>query len=206
MKKYLFLLIPGLMLMLQSNAHVNILSPLGGEIYYPGDTVNIQWEVVVPHNTLDWDLLFSGDGGVIWDTVQADIPLATLNFQWIVPATATSQGRIRIVQDNVSTDYDDSSGDFSIILITGIRREQTLSKAKVYPNPFSETAIIKLANPMNESRSLNIYNTCGQLVRCIDAINNEKIVFEKGDLWRGNYFYHIESSGQIRASGRLVIL
>ena len=78
-------------------------------------TVEIEWFPTVPHNTENWDLLISSDGGITWDTLEANIHVDTLTFSWLVPSSASSETRIRVIQDNVGTDYDDQSDNFSIV-------------------------------------------------------------------------------------------
>lgn len=95
MKTRLILLLSGLFLILQANAHVNLINPIGGEVFYAGETVNIQWEIVISHDTENWDLFFSGDGGNTWLPIKLNISIDTLNYHWIVPDTPTSQGQYR---------------------------------------------------------------------------------------------------------------
>jgi hypothetical protein len=109
MKKSAFLLLLGVSVMFQLRGHVDMINPMGGETYHPGDEVKVEWEETQSHNTLNWDLLFSMDGGLSWDTVKADITLESHSYQWTVPETTTVQGQIRIVQDNVNDDYKGTS-------------------------------------------------------------------------------------------------
>jgi|GEM_PF-756745 len=95
--------------------HVALDYPVGGETYIQGQTVTIQWHIVAFHQQLNWDLYFSSDGGDNWQPIQLDIPVDSLSYTWLVPAVVTSQGRIKIFQDNVEHDYLDVSGDFSIV-------------------------------------------------------------------------------------------
>jgi hypothetical protein len=95
--------------------HVALDYPVGGETYIQGQAVTIQWHIVAFHMQLNWDLYFSSDGGDTWEPIQLDIPVDTLHYTWIVPAVVTSQGRIKIFQDNVEHDYLDVSGDFNIV-------------------------------------------------------------------------------------------
>ena len=97
-----------------ANAHVILDYPVGGETFTAGDTVNIQWHIQIQHNLQNWDLTFSPDGGITWQVIQLDLDPSVLNYQWIVPRVSTQQGRIRIYMDNVGTDYQDESGDFTI--------------------------------------------------------------------------------------------
>ena len=97
------------------HAHVELIFPQGGESFIANSTIEIEWFPSVEHNTENWDLLISTDGGVTWDTLQANIHVNTLTYSWLVPSNASSQTRIRVIQDNVGTDYDDQSLNFSIV-------------------------------------------------------------------------------------------
>jgi hypothetical protein len=97
-------------------AHVALIAPNGGEILVVGSTFTIQWQVVVPHNTLNWDLEYSisGPSGP-WLPIAIDLPVALTSYQWTVPNTPSTQVRVRVTQDNSGTDYDDiSASDLTI--------------------------------------------------------------------------------------------
>jgi hypothetical protein len=100
------------------SAHVALDYPLGGETFVVGQTITIEWHIVAHHNTLNWDLFFSPDGGLTWETIQLDIPTSQLSYEWEVPNAPTSQGRVRVFQDNEETNYLDNSMDFVIVLNT----------------------------------------------------------------------------------------
>ena len=46
-----------------SKAHVALDYPQGGETFIVGQTIVIEWHIVAPHITLNWDLFLSVDGG-----------------------------------------------------------------------------------------------------------------------------------------------
>ncbi|MGB3079885.1 MAG: hypothetical protein WBB31_12450, partial [Saprospiraceae bacterium] len=96
------------------SAHVKLDNPLGGETYTTGTMVNIQWHVTIAHNTLNWILYYSPDGGGNWETIESNIPPGQLSYMWQVPTGVTTQGRIRVFQNNSSTDYQDESMNFTI--------------------------------------------------------------------------------------------
>ncbi|MGB3078599.1 MAG: T9SS type A sorting domain-containing protein [Saprospiraceae bacterium] len=96
-------------------AHVALDYPHGGETFIEGQTVTIEWHIIAPHVTLNWDLYFSSDGGENWQPIQLDIPLDSLSYTWHVPSVATLQGRVRIIQDNQGQDYLAISMDFTIV-------------------------------------------------------------------------------------------
>ncbi|MBL0006865.1 MAG: T9SS type A sorting domain-containing protein [Saprospiraceae bacterium] len=97
-----------------SKAHVALDYPQGGETFIVGQTIVIEWHIVAPHITLNWDLFFSVDGGETWDTLQMDIPTSQLSYEWEVPDSITTQARIQVFQDNEGQNYLDNSMDFTI--------------------------------------------------------------------------------------------
>ena len=113
MKNYLTLILL-FALGLQAHGHVELIRPQGGEVFTVGEEVQVEWKVIIPHDSQNWDLLFSPDGGQSWEAIQTDISIDVLTYNWTVPDVATSQGRIQIVQDNSSMDYADISEDFTI--------------------------------------------------------------------------------------------
>lgn len=115
--KKLFVILAVVILVNFANAHVALDYPVGGETFTAGDTVNIQWHIQIQHNIINWDLYFSPDGGLTWQVIQLDIDPSVLNYLWIVPRLETQQARIRIYMDNVGTDYQDESGNFTIQVI-----------------------------------------------------------------------------------------
>ena len=124
-RSYLILLCVGAVAA-QLSAHVDLDYPSGGEVFSAGGTVIIQWTEAVPHDTENWDLFYSSDGGTTWDTVMIDVPYAFLNHNWSVPSKSTNQGMIRVRQDNPGRDYESTSGAFSIqtllpVEMTGFR-------------------------------------------------------------------------------------
>jgi len=121
MKSLKTAIIPLVMLMAlgsAARAHVSLDYPVGGETFNQGDTVNVQWHILIPHDLQNWDLYFSDDGGATWQVIELDLPPSQFNYLWVVPGIATTQGRIKIYMDNSGTDYEDESGDFTITLVT----------------------------------------------------------------------------------------
>ncbi len=106
----LILLVTGIQLF----GHVELIRPQGGETFTVGEEVLIEWNVLIAHDTQNWDLLFSPDGGQNWEPIASDLSPGALSYSWTVPDVITSQGRIQVIQDNAGADYNDISGDFSI--------------------------------------------------------------------------------------------
>ena len=186
-------------------AHVNLLNPKGGEIYLHGQIVNIEWMEVLNHNSQNWDILFSSDGGVTWDTVKSDIPISTMNYSWEIPNVITQTGRIKVVQDNVEVDYDDVSEDFTITSVTDVEDQLEVIKVNIFPNPITEFSIIEFENPESHSLTFTLYNSRGQLIRTLKEIKTNRIRLDLIDLSKGIYFYQLNSSKEFYASGNFIV-
>jgi len=185
--------------------HVDLTNPKGGEVYHTGESVNVSWVEVQAHTTLNWDLLFSTDGGLTWDTVKANIPVEAVSYQWIVPAISTVKGKIKIVQDNVNVDYEGTSQNFSILTTTGIRNPINLIQMNMYPNPLIDYASIEFENPLQMNHTLTIYDTQGKMVRSIHNITSDRVRIERKNLTAGLYFIRLRDEHEIRAMGKLLI-
>jgi len=115
--KKIFTTLAIIILVGSAKAHVGLDFPVGGETFTAGENVNIQWHIEIQHTLKNWDLFYSTDGGVTWEIIQLDLDPSILNYVWKVPRVATQQARIRIYMDNVATDYEDVSGNFTIEVI-----------------------------------------------------------------------------------------
>ena len=91
-------------------------SPDGGEIFTPGEQVNIQWITDDNIQVTEADLLLSTDGGLTFPVTVAEGISDTGNYTWTIPDLYSSQARIRIVAHDAdnNTGYDDSDSDFTI--------------------------------------------------------------------------------------------
>jgi hypothetical protein len=205
MKKSTFLLIFGMLAMFQSSAHVDLLNPLGGEIFNAGDTVNIQWQITVNHNIVNWDLFFSSDGGSTWDTIQVDISVGSLSYQWVVPTIATTQGQLKIVMDNLGSNYEGNCENFTVLTTTGIGTPFLESKIKVYPNPLTDFTALAFDNSGHESLTLILFDSKGRLVRTIANITANNVIIKRENLPSGLYFFQLRTNSAIRATGKLII-
>ncbi len=90
---------------------VTVVAPNGGEVLAAGASTNITWTTTGTIANVKID--YSADGGSTWSAVIA----STANdgtHPWTVPATATTQGRIRVADAAVSTTYDISNANFTI--------------------------------------------------------------------------------------------
>ena len=136
-------------------AHVQIDYPVGGETLAAGQLVTVRWHITISHNTLNWDLYYSPDGGTTWETIQLDLPAGQLTYDWVVPEGATAQAEVRVFQDNSSTDYQDESEVFTIQELSSTSNPQSADlNLEVYPNPARE--MINVDFSLNESIPLQL--------------------------------------------------
>lgn len=205
MNKYFLLLLITVAVSYSAKAHVELLSPAGGETFSQGQTITISWKEVIPHNTVNWDLFFSIDGGLNWNVLKADIAPGTLSYQWTIPQILTSEAKIRVVQDNVDSDYSDDSDIFNIDGTTGLETDPESVTWSIYPNPIKDFATLSFENQDNISHTLLLFNTLGHTVKRMDGIIGKQVIIEKGDLPGGLYFFQLSSGSEKIAFGRLVI-
>ncbi len=203
MKRSIVFLLFGLFAVFQSEAHVQLNNPTGGETFNPGDTVTVTWQILITHSTKNWDLFFSSDGGVTWDTIQVDIDKAALSYDWIVPATATNQGKVKIEMDNNGTNYNDISKNFSISANLSVGEKPAIAKINAYPNPLKENAIIVFENAGRDEQTLTIYDTQGRLVQTIENITSNRVTIERDNMKSGLYVFQLRRGNKIIGVGKL---
>lgn len=156
-----------------AGAHVNLLYPQGGEEFEVGEIVTIEWEVLIMHNTLNWDLYFSPNGGESWDVIEMDVPYENLSYEWTVPNSPTDAGMVRVVQDNQGTDYSDQSGTFAISGTTGVDDTKTVF-LNIYPNPATDYLYIQPENSTGKRITVMLWSNAGQLLRSVTAAKSFK--------------------------------
>ena len=106
-------------------AHVQLDYPDGGEVLEAGTTAVIEWQILISHATVGWDLWYSSTGaGGPWIEIATDLPPGNITtgaihtFDWMVPAVESDQVRVRVRQNNTGTDYEDiSDGDLAITVV-----------------------------------------------------------------------------------------
>jgi len=102
-----------------ASAHVEVLSPNGGENLQGLETYQITWKDIIDHGAgVTYEVEFSADNGSNWAQVVNNLPYTggTSSYSWLVPDLDTSQGLIRVTMHvNANTRYKDKSdGNFSV--------------------------------------------------------------------------------------------
>jgi hypothetical protein len=146
-----------------SKAHVGLDYPLGGETFIVGQSIIIQWHVVVPHDTENWDLLLSLDAGVTWDTIILNIPTEVLSYEWVIPDNITSLARVRVIQDNADQNYQDNSMNFSIVSNTAPPLlDAPANDIVIECNPADQEAAVQTW--LDNHGGASVTNYCGELI------------------------------------------
>jgi subtilisin family serine protease len=87
--------------------------------------------------------------------------------------------------------------------------EQQLN-VTVYPNPFTDAAVLEFSNTANENYMLDILDVQGRVVQTYGNITTGRVVIEKKSLTAGIYFYELRNSKITRstagqARGKIVL-
>lgn len=194
------------------SAHVGLDYPRGGESFNVGETVTIQWHVIIAHDQQNWDLFFSSDGGANWTSILSDIPVEQTSYDWTVPDMQTDQGRIKIVMDNNGFDYEDSSTDFviqevSTNLITEGAVTPHFQLKPNYPNPFNSSTVIRYSLTQKSLVDLQIFSLKGKsvnsLIRETQQVGNYQVRWNGLDnngnpVASGVYLLRLQAEGQQR--------
>jgi hypothetical protein len=222
MKKFWFkisVFITFLLTVSSLQAHVVLDHPEGGETFFVGDTVNIKWHIFIEHNQNNWDLYFSPDGGRTWQTIQLDLPVSQLNYQWIIPDILTDNAQIQILMDNVGANYVDISSNFTIAeKVLGVKEQEeypkVLNLVSNFPNPFNPSTTIKYEISQISQVKVVIYDMLGREIRVLDsgikAQGIHSIIWNGVNesnvpIGAGVYFYQIQA-GDIVETKKMVLL
>ena len=202
-----------LLLSSKANAHVALNFPAGGEVFVVGDTLTIEWTLVVPHPQNNWDLFFSPDGGITWEKIKLDIDIPERSYQWVVPQLTIDEGRIRIYMDNVGEGYTGTSENFSIRGVVTVEDEEAFSRSfnlyPNYPNPFNPSTTISFTLSNASRVSLLIYDIHGRkvesLIEGIQPAGSHSIEWNASNLASGVYFYRLTADEFIQTRKMILI-
>ena len=116
--------------------------------------------------------------------------------------SCSAQNEINIYNRGIANGHD-SPTDCSMLLsledIQNVKQEINFS-----PNPFrTELVITTISN--FENATLKIYNSIGQLVKEMNNINGQNIVFKRDNLESGMYFTQLIENGKLITTNKIVI-
>ncbi|RYZ30152.1 MAG: T9SS type A sorting domain-containing protein [Chitinophagaceae bacterium] len=76
---------------------LKITTPVGGHSLVPGEVTKIGWEAFGYSGTATLD--FSEDGGATWTTINANVDVNAMLYNWTVPSVATDKAMVRITKN-----------------------------------------------------------------------------------------------------------
>ena len=162
MFRYLSTLVYCLGVITAVNAHVAMVYPKGGEMVQAGGVLDIRWEIIIEHETLNWDLYFTLDDGASWFTIKEDIAVKSLGYSWEVPNINSKTVKIRVVQDNQLGDYDDITKNFTISgSTTSIAAHKEIN---LILDKHPVTDVINISTGVSRHKDVDIFSLQGQKV------------------------------------------
>jgi PKD repeat protein len=193
---------------------VRVISPNGGEKFYPGNVTRIRWEAsdnVGVSKINIW--LIQGDAQVM--VISSDVP-NTGYYNWTVPNRAGANYKIRIAAVDAAGNvaYDDSDGAFEIAALTYAAGRITSLTVDRNQSNIGETIRVSytIRNTGNVSLDLRmvveIVNPYGQLVYNSHQLNQDKRHFlNQGQSASGEFTWTIPADSvpgvyEVRASLR----
>lgn len=101
---------------------------------------------------------------------------------------------------------DVQSFNFTVSTPLGTKKNTNLKPSSVYPNPFSQNAIIKIDQTVRlEHAVLKILNPLGTIVETVANINNNEIMLQRKNIPQGIYFYVLSENEKEITSGSFVV-
>jgi hypothetical protein len=89
---------------------------------------------------------------------------------------------------------------------TGIETILGTMPAQVFPNPVSTSAMINLHSSASlKNAELKLYNVMGEEAATISNINSNEIIFNRGNLSAGMYFFVVKEENALITKGKLTI-
>lgn len=185
---------------------IELTSPGSGETLTGGSQYEIFWNTslittfTIELNTSNGTSL--GDG-TEWITINNNVNAVNGSYMWTVPDRPTAEGRIRIIDNNDSTNTILSDGFFTIISSTPMVNQN-------FPNPFNPATEISFSLPKEQHISVVIYNALGEQI----AVLADNVFFKKGlhsltfnaqDIPSGVYFYRV-SGDNFTAAKKMLLL
>jgi uncharacterized repeat protein (TIGR01451 family) len=107
----------------------------------------------------------------------------------------------------ITNTYFHTIHDFSInVSVEPIEGEDRFVDVKVIPNPFNNTAQLKLEGlEYTDNLELEIFNLNGQRIQFLNNSQNGQFQLSKGEMSQGIYFFSVHQNGKVVARGKMVV-
>ncbi|MEO0077429.1 MAG: T9SS type A sorting domain-containing protein [candidate division WOR-3 bacterium] len=117
---------------------IRVLTPRGGETYYPGDTCWISWETFSPPRCDSISLLYSTDHGSTWLPIASGIAPTDTAYPWPVPNVRYLFCYVKAIAYGPGYQWDDCDSCFRILGDPGVEESPQRiyqTRLSVLPNP-----------------------------------------------------------------------
>jgi hypothetical protein len=107
----------------------------------------------------------------------------------------------------ITNTYFHTIHDFTInVSVEPLEGADRLVDVKVIPNPFSNTAQLKLEGLENtENLELEIFNLSGQRMQFLNNSQNGQFQISRGEMSQGIYIFSVRQNGKVLARGKMVV-
>ena len=85
----------------------------------------------------------------------------------------------------------------------GIDETAEANTVSVYPNPFSDQAVIIIGN-VNNSTMFELFDISGKKIQSF-SITSEKTILNRATLASGTYIYKVSDEAGMKETGRLIV-
>lgn len=106
------------------------------------------------------------------------------------------------VDDNGCSGMD--SVEIDVVDCLGVNETEALS-FNVYPNPFSDFAVVQFSQDLSADHQVVIYDVLGQEVWRQENLTNKQIKISKEELNPGVYLFSLIENGQVQRTEKLIV-
>jgi hypothetical protein len=148
----------------------------------------LEWETASEINLSHFEIQRSLNGRQ-FETIDQHLPVVndegttTYHYIDLNPGEATLYYRIKSI---------DRDGSFQYSSIESVKFSDGLEPIQLFPNPVRHGDGINIQTNRNQSSSLKIYNSSGQLISETEVFGGDQ--FSTADLLTGQYFYVLSGS------------
>ena len=176
---------------------VRLSYPNGGEVFNPGDTVEIRWRSFDPPGCDSLSLFFSADSGYTYDTITTGIPAQDTTYRWVVPDTLSDECMLMIWAYGPGTGWDFTDSTFAIGVRISEPKSHKFRELKIHPNP--SHGLVNLALPADVI-NLTLFDASGRLIHRLSPLPHLQLTLPPGI-----YFLKIKTQSETKTE-KLVVL
>lgn len=120
----------------QGNESITLISPNGGEEFFPGDTIQVAWENTPGVTAVT--ITLSINNGASWQSIDSFLVFGTTGSRFVVAPNVNSRlCRMKILAPNDPLAFDDSDGVFAIIGCSLLSRFMVTPESGCYGTSFT---------------------------------------------------------------------